>query len=155
LSPESLATLLQLATRSRDDAAMRRGALLRDVNSARKQLEMLTGYTHDYGQRARTQQARGIDGAAQINARAFSGKLDAAVAAAQAEVTRREQLLARAEQELVELQKRVYSLQTLGTRQVARERHVQGQREQRQSDELAGRSVRQLSPADAALPHQD
>jgi flagellar FliJ protein len=133
----NLRMLIELATTARDAAAARRAQAAAAVDMARQQLATLQGYAADYAQRAQTALAQGGDIAAQNNLRAFSAKLGKAMEQQRNEVARREQVLAVAEHEFNEAQRKVKSLQALQSRSAEQARVVAQRREQKLVDELA------------------
>jgi flagellar FliJ protein len=133
----NLRMLIELATTARDAAGARRAQAAAAVDAARQQLATLQGYAADYALRAQTALAQGGDIAAQNNLRAFSAKLGKAMEQQRNEVARREQVLAAAEHEFNDAQRKVKSLQALQARGAEQARVVAQRREQKLVDELA------------------
>lgn len=137
MDAHSLRMLIELATTSRDAAAARRAQAQTQLTQARAQLEQLHGYARDYDRRAQSTLTDGCDIAVQSNLRAFTAKLKRAVDQQAGEVTRREQVLQAADTELLQMQRKLKSLEALAERQLASERLVHARREQKSMDELA------------------
>lgn len=133
----NLAMLIELARTARDAAAARRAQAQLQAGEAGAQLQTLRNYARDYERRAQTTLSGGCDLAAQDNLRAFNQKLALAVTTQQAEVARREQLLAASAQEFIELQRKLASLQALAARGAERARQESARREQKSMDEMA------------------
>jgi flagellar FliJ protein len=133
----NLTMLIELARAARDAAATRRTQLQMQREQARAQLDVLRGYMRDYERRAQATLSGGCDMAAQNNLRLFCGKLAQAIDAQQLEVRRREQALAAGDAELLQLQRRLKSLEALQNRQRQAAHRGERRREQKASDELA------------------
>lgn len=133
----NLCMLIELATATRDAAAARRAQAGAAVEAARRQAMLLQGYAADYERRSQHALAGGTDIAAQVNLRAFAGKLQDAIAQQGNEIERRARLLQQAEQALAEAQRKVKSLQALHERALMVARERQGRREQKLLDELS------------------
>jgi flagellar FliJ protein len=137
MDAHSLRMLIELATSSRDAAAAKRAQVQLQLTQAREQLATLQRYASDYARRAQDTLSGGCDIAVQSNLRAFAAKLKRAVDQQAGEVTRREQLLAAADSELMELQRKLKSLEALAERQRESQRLVAARREQKLTDEMA------------------
>ncbi len=137
MEPHNLSMLISLATAARDAAAAQRTQAQRQLEAARAQLDVLHGYSRDYAHRAREQLAGGCDPMAQINARAFGGRLDEAIAAQLQETQRREKQLGSAEAQWRELSSRVQRLELLAARREESARQTAERRDQKLTDELA------------------
>ena len=133
----SLRMLIELATTARDAAAAKRAQCAAAVEAARQQLKLLQGYAADYDRRAQVTLANGADIAAQNNLQAFAGKLQRALEQQGNETRRREQVLAVAEHEFIESQRKLKSLQALQERGLAQARQAAVRREQKAVDEMA------------------
>ncbi len=133
----NLRMLIELATTARDAAGAKRAQAAAALEAARQQLATLQGYVADYAQRAHSALAQGGDIAAQNNLRAFSAKLGKAIEQQRNEVARREQVLAVAEHEFNEAQRKMKSLQALQARGAEQARVVAQRREQKRVDERA------------------
>jgi flagellar FliJ protein len=138
----NLRMLIELATVARDAAGARRAQAAAAADAARQQLITLHGYASDYEQRAQTVLAHGGDIAAQTNLRAFTAKLLKAIEQQRNEVTRREQVLAVADRDFNDAQRKLKSLQALQARGTEQARVVAQRREQIVVDELAQTMLR-------------
>lgn len=145
MDANSLRMLIELAITSRDAAASRRAQAQLQVTQASAQLEQLHGYARDYERRAQSTLSDGCDIAVQSNLRAFAAKLKRAVEQQTGEVQRRQQLLATAETELNEMQRKLKSLETLAQRQRESLRIAAARRDQKATDEIA-RALADRSP---------
>jgi flagellar protein FliJ len=141
----NLRMLIELAITERDAAATRRAQAAQQLMQARGQLDTLKAYARDYDRRAQATLTQGCDIAVQSNLRAFVAKLERAVEQQGQEVQRREKIVAAADAELTQAQRKLKSLQALDTRRRDGERQVAERREQKTMDELA-RHVPRLSP---------
>lgn len=137
----NLRKLIELAATARDAAAQRRAQAHGQVAQAQAQLDTLAGYARDYERRAQATLAAGCDIAVQNNLRAFIAKLKHAAEQQTAEVARRKQALAAADAELLQMQRKLKSLEALAERRLDSERQRLARREQKTMDELA-RSTR-------------
>lgn len=145
MDPNNLRMLIELAATERDAAAIRRAQAMQQLAHARAQLDTLQGYVRDYDRRAQATLSQGCDIAVQGNLRAFVDKLSRAVGQQQAEVRRREQIVAAADADFTQAQRKLKSLEALQTRRVEGERLAGARREQKTMDELA-RSALRTSP---------
>lgn len=133
----NLRKLIELAATARDAAALRRAQAQGLLAQARDQLDTLHGYAQDYEARAQRMLAAGCDIAAQSNLRAFTAKLRRAVEQQRGEVARREQVVAAAAAEFLQMQRKLKSLEALAERRLDGERRSAARREQKTMDELA------------------
>jgi flagellar FliJ protein len=138
----SLRMLIEMAATSRDAAAARRAQAQTQLAQAQAQLDQLKAYGRDYDRRAQSTLTEGCDIAVQSNLRAFAAKLKRAVDQQIGEVARRQQVLAAAETELVQMQRKLSSLEALAERQRIGERAVHARREQKSMDEIARQAPR-------------
>lgn len=145
METHNLRMLIELATTARDAAAVRRAQAQTQVAQARAQLETLNGYARDYERRGQQTLSGGCDIAVQSNLRAFAAKLKRAVEQQGGELARREQVLAAAEAELTQMQRRLMSLAALAERKAESQRQIAARREQKTTDEMARHAPR-LSP---------
>jgi flagellar FliJ protein len=142
MDAHSLRMLIEMATTSRDAAAARRAQAQAQLAQAQAQLDQLRQYARDYDRRGQSTLSEGCDIAVQSNLRAFTAKLVRAVEQQQGEVARREQVLAAAEAELAQTQRKLRSLEALAERKRESERLVLARREQKSTDELARQAPR-------------
>jgi flagellar FliJ protein len=135
----SLGMLIEMAKTARDAAATRCAQARLAVEQARQQLELLRGYAREYDRRSMATLSQGVDLAAQNNLRAFVAKLTTAVTVQQGEDARREQALAAADAELLQMRTRLGSLEKLAARNELSAQNTARRREQRSLDEMASR----------------
>ncbi|MCU0951687.1 MAG: flagellar export protein FliJ [Burkholderiaceae bacterium] len=145
METHNLRMLIELAVTTRDAAAVRRAQAQTQVAQAQAQLDTLNGYARDYDRRAQTTLSGGCDIAVQSNLRAFADKLKRAVEQQTAELARRTQVLAAADAELLQMQRKLKSLEALAERKRESARLVAARREQKTMDEMAQHAPR-LSP---------
>jgi flagellar export protein FliJ len=141
METRNLNVLISVATTARDAAAVQRAQAQQQLDAARAQLETLHGYALDYARRARAQLTQGCDRMAQTNARAFSGRLDEAIAAQLQEMQRRETQLEAADAQWRDLASRVHRLELLAARREQAARESARRRDQKLTDELARTAV--------------
>ena len=141
METRNLNVLISVATTARDAAAVQRAQAQQQLDAARTQLETLNGYALDYARRARDQLTQGCDRMAQTNARAFSGRLDEAIAAQLQETQRREKQFEAADAQWRDLASRVHRLELLVSRREQAERESARRHEQKLTDELARTAV--------------
>ncbi len=147
MDTRNLRMLIELAVTARDAAAVRRAQAQTQLTQAQAQLDTLHGYVREYDRKAQTTLSGGCDIAVQSNLRAFAAKLKRAVEAQNTEVARRAQVLAAAEDELSQMQRKLKSLEALAARQEDAQRLVAARREQKSMDEMARTLTdRRLSP---------
>lgn len=149
MDPNNLRMLIELAATERDAAATRRAQAMQQLAHARAQLDTLQGYVRDYQRRAQTTLSEGCDIAVQNNLRAFVDKLGRAVSQQQAELQRREKIVAAADAEFAQAQRKLKSLEALQARRVEDERLAGARRDQKTMDELSRGALRAspLAPA--------
>ena len=149
MEANSLRMLIELAVTARDAAAARRAQAQMQFAQSQAQLEQLHGYARDYDRRAQSTLSEGCDIAVQSNLRAFAAKLRRAVEQQSAEVQRRQQVVAAADVELQQMQRKLKSLETLEERRRTGLLAVAARRDQRSTDEIARaltHNVARLSP---------
>lgn len=145
MEPTNLRMLIELAIASRDSAAAQLAHTRQQVTQAQTQLSALHNYAREYSTRAQQQAQKGVDPATQSNWYAFENKLKQAIAEQGREIERRQALVLTAQNEFNEMQRRLKSLETLAARQLEVVRQKTARREQKQTDEMAARSVSALS----------
>jgi flagellar export protein FliJ len=149
MEAHSLSMLISLATTARDAAAVQQARAQQQVDAARTQLNVLHEYARDYALRAQRQRVDGCDVMAEGNARAFGGRLDAAVAAQLQELQRREAQLAQAQAQWRELAQRVQRLELLAARRAETARQRAERHEQRHNDEVARLAAQRRATSNA------
>ncbi len=130
-----LETLIEVARRSRDEAAARLGAALTHLREAEAKRETVEGLVADY--RARARAAKVIDTVRLANLRAFMDRLETALAqqCAVCAAARERVALARAEFDRTRQRERAYEL--LLDRRADAARIVEQRAQQKQQDEFA------------------
>lgn len=138
----NLRMLIEMATVARDAAGAKRAQAAAAVDAAGQQLITLHAYASDYERRAKTILADGGDIAAQTNLQAFTAKLFKAIEQQRNEVKRREQVLAAADRDFLDAQRKLKSLQALQTRGAEQARAAEQRLEQKLLDEFAQTMLR-------------
>ncbi|MEG0822348.1 MAG: flagellar export protein FliJ [Burkholderiaceae bacterium] len=141
-SPSSLPLLIELATGQRDQAATRYARALQQAGQIDRQLGTLRHYAGDYVRKGHQQRISGIDAAAHANQSAFVGRIDQVVEQQVAELERVRALAEAERQQMLALERKLKSLETLATRQAELLRAATGRREQKQMDEMAAQVLR-------------
>ena len=140
---QSLDLVIRVAADRRDAAALALAGSRRQVEAARRKLEMLSRYLQEY--LARTNggmQAGGTDPVRVANTRAFIDKLDQAILQQQAEVATCDTHAAGCLRDLTARETTLKSLETLRERRADEARRDESRREQKRTDEFGARAAR-------------
>jgi flagellar FliJ protein len=140
MDPKTLAMLITRAGAARDSASGRLAKQRKLVERARASLTQLQLYADDYARRAHDQRGRGLDIAAELNQRAFDGRLQQAIRSQAEEVDRCSRTAEEAQAELARHERSLRSLEKLVLRQAAIQLQSDGRREQKFNDDLASRA---------------
>ncbi len=138
-APSALDTLIDLAHRETDDAAIRLGNALRAGEEARQKLDLLQQYRDDYTDRCQASLTQGISATHFMNFQAFMQKLDCAVAGQRKVVDDTQQRIADARAAWQRCEQKKMSFVTLAERAGQAAVHRELRREQKQNDEFAAR----------------
>lgn len=138
--PFPLQTLLELSQLRMDDAARQLGILLAGEQEAGARLILLQEYRAEYNQRFVAALRNGIGRDAWSNFQAFLGRLDEAIAQAQAMVAQSKQRTAAGQREWVDKRGRVQAFDTLSQRHRSRQQSAENRQEQKAQDEHAARN---------------
>ena len=137
-------TLIDLALQESDEAARRLGQAVQASAQEQEKLDLLIGYQHDYLQQLGQRLQHGLTVQSHRNYQDFIAGLDRAISQ-QMEVCKTCQQAAANELEMWRASERKrLSFETLEQRQVLAARRVENRREQKQTDEHAARSRRNL-----------
>lgn len=138
-TPSALDTLIDLAHRETDDAAIRLGDALRAGEEARQKLDLLQQYRDDYTSRCQASLSQGISAVHFMNFQAFMQKLDCAVAGQQKVVDDVQHRIAQARAAWQRCEQKKMSFVTLAERADQTTARRELRREQKQNDEFAAR----------------
>lgn len=137
--PFPLQTLLDLSQLRMDDAARQLGKLLAGEQEAGARLILLQEYRAEYHERFNLALRSGIGRDAWNNFQAFLGRLDEAIAQAQAMVVQSKQRTASGQREWVDKRGRVQAFDTLSQRHHNRIQIAENRQEQKAQDEHTAR----------------
>ena len=147
--PFSLQTLLDLSQLRMDEAARQLGQLLASEQEAGARVQLLQDYRAEYQQRFVAATRAGISREAMNNYQTFLGRLDEAVAQAQALVEQSKQRTAVGQREWMEQRVQVKAYDALSTRHFEREQRAANRLEQKLQDEHAARGRLDRGAGDA------
>jgi flagellar protein FliJ len=134
-----LNVIVDLHARQEQDALLTMGRCQQQVFEQQTQLEQLQAYRITYIHHLSQRQQAGMSLPELLEFRAFSDKLDQAIASQHLLVQSHEEALQRARQAWEERHQRTKSLQKVSNQAVAEELKVQNKREQMEQDACAGR----------------
>jgi flagellar protein FliJ len=139
----SLNLVIRVSTDRRDGAALALATARRQTDDARRKLEMLARYHHEYAARMNGgNETGGTDPVRIANTRAFIDKLEQAIAQQQREVETCESHLSVCLHLLTDKEKKLKSLESLHDRRVSEAGRVENRREQKRTDEFSARAAR-------------
>ena len=139
---KSFATLIDVAQRKTDSAAIKVGQLNARLSASDQKHGVLLNYRDEYRARLETAVTRGAAVADMRNFRAFLDKLDEAVKQQENEVGFWRDQIDNARSQWHGEQRSLSSFNTISARRDALETRAQARREQKQQDEFAARAVR-------------
>ncbi len=137
--PFSLQTLLDLSQLRMDEAGRRLGQLLANEKEASTRVTMLQEYRDEYQQRFVAATRTGIGRQAMSNYQSFLGRLEEAIAQAQALVEQSKQRTSAGQREWLDQRVQVKAYDTLSLRHSQREQREANRQEQKLQDEHAAR----------------
>jgi flagellar FliJ protein len=140
MESKTLAMLIARAGAARDGASGRLARQRKLVDRARASLTQLQRYADDYARRASDQRGRGLDIAAELNQRAFDGRLQQAIRSQAEELDLCTRTADEIQAELARHERSLRSLEKLVARQAAVQLKADGRREQKFNDDLASRA---------------
>ena len=135
-----LRLLIETAGRERDDAARLSARAQLDTRTADATRRTLHDYRTDLAARAPVRRAEAFDPRLLGPFAAFARRLDTALDEQARTVARCERIEQVRQQELVERQKRLRSLEALVERRLARQAQAEARAEQKRTDEFAARA---------------
>lgn len=134
----SLDLVIHVSTDRRNAAALGLAGSRRQTDEARRKLEMLARYHHDYLSRMNS----GNDAVRMTNTRAFIDKLEHAMSQQRCEIEACESYSNACFHLLSAEEKKLKSLEMLRDRRGAEAKRVEGRREQKRTDEYGARAAR-------------
>lgn len=137
--PFPLQTLLELSQRHMDDAARRLGQLLAGEQESAKRLALLQDYRAEYHGRFVASMRNGIDRERLYNYQQFLGRLDDAIAQAQAAAQQSKQRTAAGQKDWLDKRSRTQAFDTLSQRHYSHQQSLENRREQKLLDEHTAR----------------
>ncbi|MCM8596256.1 flagellar export protein FliJ [Accumulibacter sp.] len=137
--PFSLQTVLDLMQQRNDEATQRLARLIAAEMDARKQLELLHDYRHEYSERFRQAASNGLSLPEWRNYEDFLSRLDEAVSHQLQALRARQSQTAEGQAAWQEQRVRLQAFATLAQRHQAAEARSDLRREQKTQDEFAAR----------------
>ena len=147
VKPFSLQSLLDLSQLRMDEAGRRLSQLLAKEQEASVRMVLLQEYRAEYQQRFLVTARAGIGRDAMNNFQSFLGRLDEAIAQAQALVDQSKQRTAAGKREWLDQRVQVKAYDTLSTRHFEREQTIANRHEQKLQDEHAARGRQRGDPS--------
>ena len=139
MSRFTLQPLLDLMQTRTDEATRHLGRLIAAEQNARKQLQMLEQYRSEYAERLRQAIQEGLTPLTLRNYQDFLGRIDQAISQQTAAVRHSEKETAHGQAHWQAQNKQLKAMDTLAQRHDARERLLDGKREQKLQDEFSTR----------------
>lgn len=140
-TPSALETLIELATKSTDEAAKRLGRAIKASDDAQQKLALLLQYRDDYASRLQARMMSGFTASSYRNFQHFLDKLDDAIKG-------QEQLIQAARRRVDDerkawqgLERKRMSYDILASRAMKAQEAKVMKREQKQTDEFAARKL--------------
>lgn len=137
--PFSLQPLLELMQTRSDEATRRLGQLIAAEHDAKSRLQMLEQYRAEYAEKLNLAITNGLTPLVLRNYQDFLGRIDDAIIQQSHMVRQSASNTAAGKQQWQEQNKRLKAIDTLSVRHDARERVVEGKREQKILDEYTTR----------------
>jgi len=134
---KSLAIVIDLATRKRDEAGKMVAAAMRDLNQAQLQLQQLTDYAADGEAKWRERAATGVSVALMQHQRAFAEKIQQAVDFQATVIEQKQNALEATRQNLQEKEQTLATLEKVAERTRMANELAEQKRQQKQTDEMA------------------
>lgn len=137
----ALTTLIELAENEVDNAAKNLGRAIKTRDDAKEQLNLLDQYRADYVIRFQSNAQSGLNVTQFTNYQGFIGKIDQAIEGQQRIVADAEYKIEIAKKQWQECEKKRLSYKTLVDRNTAAALKKENKRDQKQTDERAGRTL--------------
>ena len=141
MASSALITLIELAENEVENAAKNLGRTIKARDDANEQLNLLHQYRGDYVVRFQTNAQKGLNVTQFTNFQSFIGKLDQAIEGQKKIVADAEYKIDIAKKAWQECEKKRLSYKTLIDRHAAAEVKKENKRDQKQTDERAGRTL--------------
>lgn len=141
MASSALTTLIELAENEVENAAKNLGRTIKARDDANEQLNLLHQYRGDYVIRFQTNAQKGLNVTQFTNFQSFIGKLDQAIDGQKKIVADAEYKIDIAKKAWQECEKKRLSYKTLNDRNAAAELKKENKRDQKQTDERAGRTL--------------
>lgn len=141
MASSALTTLIELAENEVENAAKNLGRTIKARDDANEQLNLLHQYRGDYVIRFQTNAQKGLNVTQFTNFQSFIGKLDQAIEGQKKIVADAEYKIDIAKKAWQECEKKRLSYKTLNDRNAAAELKKENKRDQKQTDERAGRTL--------------
>lgn len=141
MASTALITLIELAENDVENAAKNLGRAIKARDDANEQLNLLHQYRGDYVIRFQTNAQKGLNVTQFTNFQGFIGKLDQAIEGQKKIVADAEYKIDIAKKAWQECEKKRLSYKTLIDRNAAAELKKENKRDQKQTDERAGRTL--------------
>lgn len=143
----ALQTVVEVATRRRDEALQALGRAQREHQQAQQQMLQLQGYSHESLERWSVRASQGISATLLQTQQNFMGKLDHAVSFQQGVLQRLQQQLDRCQTRLLDTERELASLSKFLDRRHQAWQHQLNRQEQKSNDEMAATQHRLHSAA--------
>jgi flagellar FliJ protein len=137
----ALETLIELATKSTDEAAKRLGRAVRSTDEAEQKLNMLMQYRDDYITRLQASMRSGLTASGYRNFQLFLDKLDDAIKGQQRIVQDAQRRVNTARTAWQDSERKRISYDTLATRALKAQEHKEAKIDQKRTDEFAARRL--------------
>lgn len=141
MASSTLQTLIELAENDVENAAKNLGRSIKTRDAANEQLNLLHQYRNDYVIRFQTNSQQGLNVTQFTNFQGFINKLDQAIEGQKKVLADAEYKIDIAKRYWQECEKKRLSYQTLVDRNAAAELKKENKRDQKQTDEHAGRTL--------------
>jgi flagellar FliJ protein len=137
----ALETLIELATKSTDEAAKRLGRAIKAGDDAEQKLAMLVQYRDEYASRLQARMMSGFTASGYRNFQFFLDKLDAAIEGQQQVIQSAQRRVEDERKAWQGSERKRISYDTLATRAMKAQEMQAMKREQKQTDEFAARKL--------------
>lgn len=137
----ALNTLIELASKDSDNAAVKLGQALRAAEDTEKKLNLLLSYREEYAARFQTSMTTGLTAVDYRNFQLFIEKLDAAIEGQQSIVMEAKRLTEIERKSWQECERKRMSYDTLASRAEKQLQQKENKRDQKQNDEYAARAA--------------
>lgn len=141
MASSTLQTLIELAENDVENAAKNLGRSIKARDAANEQLNLLHQYRADYVNRFQSNAQKGLNVTQFTNFQGFINKLDQALEGQKKILADTEYKIDIAKKNWQECEKKRLSYQTLVDRNAAAELKKENKRDQKQTDERAGRTL--------------